>query len=126
MDQFHLICPSYPPELDKMTSLADGLASLLDALAIQTTQLVGGAYGSMLAQVFTHRHPQRVSRLVLTHAYPPVRSRIKSATPSIRLISTLPMVMVRRMLRLNMTGTLPPNPTPRAPAHRCPDPRNGG
>jgi len=111
-EKFHLICPSYPAQIDTMSTLADGVAGILAREGIQTAYVVGGAYGSMLAQVFTHRHPGLVSRLVLTHAYPPVGKRAKGVSTTLRLFRMAPMLLVKRILRLQMTGTLPPNPSP--------------
>ena len=108
--EISIVCPSYPAQIDSMTALADGIAKILTLEGIQTTYLVGGAYGSMLAQVFIHRHADMVSRLVLTHAYPPVANRVKSVNPTLRLFRWLPMPMVKNILRIAMTGRLPHNP----------------
>jgi pimeloyl-ACP methyl ester carboxylesterase len=111
-DKYRLICPSYPPEFDTMSGLADGVAALLNSLDINTTFVVGGSYGGMLAQVFTHRHREIVSKLVLSHTYPPVSARRRSVEPAMRLFKMLPMFLVKKMLRDRMIGILPPKPTP--------------
>ena len=64
---YRLVCPSYPVEVDTMSGLADGITAILTHEGIQTTYVVGGSYGGMLAQVFTHRQPDLVTRLVLSH-----------------------------------------------------------
>jgi pimeloyl-ACP methyl ester carboxylesterase len=110
--KYHLICPTYPAQIGSMTALSDGIAKILLLEGIQTTYLVGGAYGSMLAQVFIHRHPDMVSRLVMTHAYPPAPSRVKRVEPTLRVFRWVPLFMVRNMLRSQMTGRLPSNPPP--------------
>jgi pimeloyl-ACP methyl ester carboxylesterase len=110
--KYHLICPSYPAEIGSMTALSDGIARILTEEGIQTTYLVGGAYGSMLAQVFTHKYPDRVSRLVMTHAYPPSPGRVKSVEPTLRVFRYLPLFMVRNMLRSQMTGRMPADAPP--------------
>ena len=79
---------------------------------IQTTYLVGGAYGSMLAQVFIHRHAEMVSRLVMTHSYPPSPSRVKSVEPTLQVFRWVPLFMVKNILRRQMTGRLPADPPP--------------
>jgi pimeloyl-ACP methyl ester carboxylesterase len=108
--KYNLICPSYPSQISTMTALADGIAKILSYEGIQSTYLLGGAYGSMLAQVFIHRHADMVSRLVLTHAYPPLPSRVKTVDPTLRLFRWVPLFMVKNMLRTQMTGRLPPDP----------------
>jgi pimeloyl-ACP methyl ester carboxylesterase len=109
---YQVICPDYPPEVDSMSGLADGIATILIQEGIQATFVVGGSYGGMLAQVFTRRHPSLVTRLVLSHTYPPVRKRATSVEPALRIFKLLPMFLVRKMLRDRMTGILPPKPSP--------------
>lgn len=48
-----------------MHAHADDLAAALDALGIAQTVVVGHSMGAFVAVVFAHRHPERVSRLVL-------------------------------------------------------------
>jgi pimeloyl-ACP methyl ester carboxylesterase len=110
--RYRLICPSYPAKVDSMSALADGIMEILKQEGMLTTDVVGGAYGSMQAQVLVHRHPDLVTRLVLTHAYPPVPSRVKTVEPTLRLFRYVPMFMVKNMLRTQMTGRLPANPPP--------------
>ncbi|HSB66603.1 MAG TPA: alpha/beta hydrolase [Anaerolineales bacterium] len=109
---YRLITPNYPPEMDKMSGLADGVAEILQQERIIGINVVGGSYGGMLAQVFTHRHPDLVTRLVLSHTYPPVARRAKSVEPALRLFRILPLPMVKKMLRDRMTGILPAKPSP--------------
>ena len=66
----------------------------------------------MLAQVFTRRYSERVSKLVLSHTYPPVSSRARSVQPAMTLFRVLPMFMVKKMLRDRMIGVLPSHPSP--------------
>jgi len=110
--KYRLIIPNYPPEVDSMSGLADGLVGILAQAGIRTTSVVGGSYGGMLAQVFVHRHPDLVTRLVLSHTYPPLSGRAKSVKPALRLFRRLPMFMVKKMLRDRMTGILPPRASP--------------
>lgn len=44
---------------------ANDLAAALDALGVERTVVVGHSMGAFVAVVFAHRHPERVSRLVL-------------------------------------------------------------
>ena len=48
-----------------MAAHAADLASLLDALGISRTVVVGHSMGGFVSVVFAHRHPERVSRVVL-------------------------------------------------------------
>lgn len=110
--RYYLLCPSYPPQIGSMTGLADGIAELLLQEGIHSTYLVGGAYGSMLAQVFVHRHAELVDKLVLTHAYPPAPNRVRTVEPTLRILRYAPLFMIRNILRTQMTGKLPAKPPP--------------
>jgi pimeloyl-ACP methyl ester carboxylesterase len=111
-NQYRLMVPNYPPEVGSMSALADGLAELLTREGIRSTHVVGGSYGGMLAQVFTHQYPDMVSKLVLSHTYPPEKHRPQSVAPALRLFRVLPMFMVKKMLRDRLTGIMPPRPSP--------------
>jgi pimeloyl-ACP methyl ester carboxylesterase len=64
-DDFRVITPSYPA-LNTMSALADGLAAILDHEGISAAHVLAGSFGGMLAQVFIRRHPQKVSKLILS------------------------------------------------------------
>jgi pimeloyl-ACP methyl ester carboxylesterase len=49
--------------------LADTVAGLLDALAIERAAVLGAFMGGMMAQELALRHPERVSRLALVGTY---------------------------------------------------------
>jgi pimeloyl-ACP methyl ester carboxylesterase len=110
--KYHLFIPNYPPEIDSMSGLADGIAAILIREGITSTYTVGGSYGGMLAQVFVHRYPELVTRLVLSHTYPPVSTRARSVEPALRMFRMFPMFLVKKMLRDRMMGILPPKPSP--------------
>jgi 3-oxoadipate enol-lactonase len=109
---YRLICPDYPSEIDSMSGLADGITGILDVEQIQATSVVGGSYGGMLAQVFIHRYPAKVSKLVLSHTYPPDPTRVRSVEPAMRMFRMLPLFLVKKMIRDRMIGVLPPRPSP--------------
>lgn len=48
-----------------MTAHADDLAAVMDSLDLDAVTVVGHSMGAFVAVVFAHRHPQRVTRLVL-------------------------------------------------------------
>ncbi len=64
-DEFCVVTPSYPA-LSTMAALADGLAGVLDAAGVERAHVLAGSFGGMLAQVFVHRHANRVSKLILS------------------------------------------------------------
>ena len=69
-----------PPGAVELEDLADDFSALLDALRLDTADIVGSALGSLVAVVMALRHPARVRRLVLCAARPrsPIRLAIIS------------------------------------------------
>lgn len=107
--QFRCLAPSYPA-VETMTELADGIAALLDREGIERAAVVGGSYGGFVAQVFVRRHPDRVDRLILSHAGPPIPSRGQVIAKSLRWLPLLPMFLLRLQYRKVMSGVLPNRP----------------
>ncbi len=58
-----------PPDGFTISDWADCLAQLLDAAGIDKGHIVGLSWGGILAQEFYHRHPSRVSSLILADTY---------------------------------------------------------
>lgn len=110
--KYFLICPGYPPEVNNMRQLADGIAEILKREGVGSAYVLGESYGGMVAQVIVHQHPGLVEKLILSHTYPPEKSRARSVESSLRLIHLLPMFVLRRLLRAQMAGILPANPSP--------------
>ncbi len=110
--KYHILCPSYPGQIGTMTGLADGIASILEREGIQQCYVVGQTYGGMLAQVFAHRHAGVITYLVLSDAFPPEPNRTRRVEPILRILRYAPLFMVRNILRNEMTGRLPANPSP--------------
>ena len=69
---FRVIAPDLPghgrstgPALESIEALADWLARVLDALAVEAAAIVGHSMGALVAQAFATRHPTRVRALAL-------------------------------------------------------------
>jgi pimeloyl-ACP methyl ester carboxylesterase len=86
-----------PPADSDDERLADGLGRLLDVLGLPLVHLYGSSIGGYLAQVFAHRHPNRVCMLFIANSfcdptvsqakYPPV-STIEAEPADTRLRAT--------------------------------------
>lgn len=111
-EKFHLICPSYPAQVETMDALANGAARILSQEGITRSAVVGGSYGGMVAQVFIRRHPSLASKLVLTHTYPPEIRQVRAVERFLPTLRYLPIFMVKRILRIQLAGILPKNPSP--------------
>lgn len=82
----------------EVDDLADDLAGALDQIGVESVTAVGYSMGGAIAQTLAHRHPQKVSRLVLiaTFATHPDRHR---------LLRRVGAVIARAWERLTGTGT---------------------
>jgi len=65
---FRIISVSYPAEPDPV-QLADGLAGLMDRLALKTASILGSSFGGYWAQFFALRHVERVDHLFLGNIF---------------------------------------------------------
>ena len=101
-----VLAPTYPP-VPTMAALADGLAGLLDHEGIGRAAVVGGSYGGFVAQAFVRRHPERVSRLVLSHTAPQDPARARKLVAALKLLRLFPEGLLRAMFRKRMAGLLP-------------------
>ena len=59
--------PSYPPTMRRLARI---VAELIDQLGHRKVDVLGLSWGGALAQELTHRHPNRVRRLVLAATMP--------------------------------------------------------
>jgi len=69
-NKFHIISPTYPP-VKTMTTLAEGIAAILELEDIRKTNLMGVSFGGWLAQCFVRHYPEQVSRLILSNTSGP-------------------------------------------------------
>jgi pimeloyl-ACP methyl ester carboxylesterase len=105
-ETFRVISPTYAA-VPNMNELADGIARVLDHAGVEQVHVVGGSYGGFVAQVFVRRHPRRTASLVISHAGPPEPERARRIHSVIRLLSILPMGMVRKMFTRSMSRLFP-------------------
>jgi pimeloyl-ACP methyl ester carboxylesterase len=104
--KYTVIVPSYPP-VKTMAELADGIAGILAREGIRQANVVGGAYGGLVAQVFVRRHPDKVRRLVLSHTGFPDRDRGAALRQSLRLLNLLPWSIVKAVFKRRSADLLP-------------------
>jgi maspardin len=67
-DQARLVAVTYPA-ISEPAALADGLAALMDHLAIEAAVVVGSSFAAWWAQFLALRHPRRVKSLVIGNGF---------------------------------------------------------
>ncbi len=101
-----VIALSYPPGIDRIVVLCDGLAALLDTLSVPRVWVLGGSAGGFWAQAFVRRYPDRVAGMILAQSGVPrpVRAHISRACAA--LLNALPMPLIFALLRLSIAADL--------------------
>ena len=102
-----LIAIAYP-QIESLTALLDGLRYILDRERIDSTDIVGGSFGGMIAQAFLRRFPQRTRRIVLSATGPAKPERAVSNQKWARLMGALPIGVTHVLLRLIVRVSLMP------------------
>lgn len=108
-DQFRLIVPDYPPVMT-MAEMADGLAAILTAEAVGAAHVLAGSMGGMLAQVFAHRHPDRVSKLILSTTTAPDPAAADRYRQQYAMVDGLDEAIVREGAKIQMLNMLQVSP----------------
>jgi pimeloyl-ACP methyl ester carboxylesterase len=102
-----LIATTYPP-VESLTRLLDGLRDILDCEGIDSTDIVGGSFGGLIAQAFLRRFPQRTRRVVLSATGSAKLSRAASNQKWARVMGALPIGVTRALLRAIVRVSLKP------------------
>jgi pimeloyl-ACP methyl ester carboxylesterase len=102
-----LIAIAYP-SVDSLTRLLDGLRYILDREGIESTDIVGGSFGGLIAQAFLQRFPQRTRRVVLSATGPAKPERAASNEKFARNVGRLPVAVTRAVLRTIVRVSLKP------------------
>jgi pimeloyl-ACP methyl ester carboxylesterase len=98
--QYRVIVPNYPAEIVTLADLADGVASLMEHEGVQQAHVLGGSFGSLVAQALLQRHSERVLSVMLEHALFPRRRTGVLILPLIIMARTLPTHVLRVLLML--------------------------
>jgi pimeloyl-ACP methyl ester carboxylesterase len=102
-----LIAIAYP-RVDTLAALLDGLRYILDREGVESTDIVGGSFGGLVAQAFLRRFPQRTRRVVLSATGPAKPERAASNQKWARVLGKLPIGVTRALLRTIVRASLRP------------------
>jgi pimeloyl-ACP methyl ester carboxylesterase len=93
-----LIAIGYPA-VGSLTVLLDGLRAVLDREGIDSTDLLGGSFGGLVAQAFLRRFSPLTRRVVLSATGPAQPERAASNDKWARIVGRLPIAITRGLLR---------------------------
>ncbi|HEX6556143.1 MAG TPA: alpha/beta hydrolase [Ktedonobacteraceae bacterium] len=110
--EYRCLYPSYPP-LSTMRALIDGLATLLDRLSIVQVLLFAASFGGDVGQCFVRKYPERVSKLILLNTGIPDEQLGKATRGGKRLLSLLPLGIVRLLVQKLLVKALSVRPEER-------------
>jgi pimeloyl-ACP methyl ester carboxylesterase len=105
VDTHRLLAIAYP-QVDSLARLLDGLRAILDREGLESTDMVGGSFGGLVAQAFLRRFPQRTRRIVLSASGPARVERAASNAKWSRRVGRLPIGVSRALLRAIVRGSL--------------------
>jgi pimeloyl-ACP methyl ester carboxylesterase len=89
----------YPPNVTTMAVLCDGLAAVLDRLAVKRAHILGGSASGFVAQVFARRHPRRVASLILAQSGAPRPRRARLSRALAAIVGRIPPAAALAVLR---------------------------
>lgn len=101
------IALTYPPLLDRIDALADGVAAVLERLGVARAHVVGGSASGAVAQALVRRHPGRVATLILAQTGPPRPGRAALARAVAAACRAAPAALTLALLRLAVLAFLP-------------------
>jgi pimeloyl-ACP methyl ester carboxylesterase len=101
-----VIAVGYPPDIDIINDLCEGLAALLDGLGVWRAWVLGGSASGFVAQAFVRRHPDRVAGLILAQSGAPTPARARLSRACAGLLHILPMPLIFALLRLSIAADM--------------------
>jgi len=102
-----VVSVGYPPTLDRLGSLIDGLHALLGRLHIPCAHVVGGSYSGLAAQHFAAHWPQQVRSLLLSNTGAPAPTQAPLWSAAAHAVGLLPERFLQRMMQANIRRFLP-------------------
>ncbi len=113
IDTHRILAIAYP-RVDSLARLLDGLRAILDREGLESTDMVGGSFGGLIAQAFLRRFPQRTRRIALSATGPAKVERAASNQRWSQRVGRLPIVVSRALLRTIVRVSLKKVTTDRA------------
>lgn len=96
---FRVIAPNLPAAITTVAELVDGLVGILNTEGIGRAHVLGVSYSGVLAQGLVRRYPERVDRVVLSHARLSGREEAARFRLAGQLLLALPLPVLRLVIR---------------------------
>jgi pimeloyl-ACP methyl ester carboxylesterase len=97
----------YPPTLEQLGTLLDGMARLLDRLRVEQAHVVGGSYSGLIAQYLAAQQPQRVASLLLSNTGAPGAAPAWRRQAAAVVVDRLPEPWLRGAMQAGIRRFLP-------------------
>lgn len=96
---YRVVSLGYPPTLDRLPALLDGLDAVLRWLHVTQAHIVGGSYSGLVAQHFAARRTQRARSLLLSNIGAPNPTQAPLWLLAAGAIRLLPEPALQRLMR---------------------------
>src|SRR5579871_6210630 len=95
--RFRILYPACPIART-LDDLADGIASILDAEGIRQMIVLGASFGGAVSQCMVRRHPDRISRLILSNTGVPLAHLVRGRKIANAALSAIPWPALRGLM----------------------------
>jgi pimeloyl-ACP methyl ester carboxylesterase len=90
-----IVAPSIPATVQTVTSVANGLTSILGRISDRRVHVFGHSQGGYVAQVLVRAIPDRVASITLSGTCLPSEDRARTIERQLRLVGALPELLLR-------------------------------
>jgi len=95
--RFRIVYPAYP-RVRSLEDLAEGVAAILAAENIPRATVLGASFGGAVAQCLVRRHPDRVSRLILSNTGVPLAYLVRGRKIANAVLGAVPWPLLRGLM----------------------------
>src|SRR6476619_187314 len=101
MPAVNIVMPEYAP-VQKVSEMLAALDAILDQEQISHFSLYASSFGGLIWQAWAHRHPTKISHLILADTTPPNRKLVASHLRSLQILKFVPLWMIHSALSVRL------------------------